>query len=143
MPYIRVWIHAVWSTKNREPYLQKAVRPIVFTHIAENAKLKGIYLDCVNGHTDHAHCLISLGGSQTIAKTIQLIKGESSLWINKSNLIKESFEWQDEYFAVLVSESQINAVRKYIDNQEAHHQKITFEQEYQEFISKYGFKLMK
>jgi len=70
---------------------------------------------------------------------MQLIKGESSFWINKQGLTKEKFEWQDEYFAVSVSESMIDKVREYIKNQEEHHSKKTFQQEYDEFINKYGF----
>ena len=143
MPYIRVWIHAVWSTKNREPLLANSIRSFIFKHIAENAKAKGIYLDRINGYVDHVHCLISLSGNETISKTMQLIKGEASFWINKNNLVPENFEWQDEYFAVSVSESSLDTVRKYIDNQEAHHSKVTFAQEYNEFISKYGFEVSK
>ncbi len=86
---------------------------------------------------------ISFNAEQTIAKTVQLIKGESSYWINKNNLCTEKFEWQDDYFAVSVSESGVDAVRKYIKNQEQHHSKKTFQQEYDEFIEKYGFKIMK
>jgi REP element-mobilizing transposase RayT len=71
---------------------------------------------------------------------IQLIKGEASHWVNKSGLLKERFEWQDEYFAVSVSESQVSAVRSYIANQENHHKKNTFEEEYQEFIKRYNLK---
>jgi REP element-mobilizing transposase RayT len=80
-----------------------------------------------------------LGIDQTIQKVMQLIKGESSYWINKNRLTKEKFEWQDEYFAVSVSESMLDKVRDYIKNQEEHHRKKTFQEEYDEFISKYGF----
>ncbi len=66
MPFVKVWIHFVWSTKNREPFLKDEIRPNVFQHIQENAKEKGIYLDFINGYTDHVHCLISLGTDQTI-----------------------------------------------------------------------------
>ncbi|MEO9257335.1 MAG: transposase, partial [Crocinitomicaceae bacterium] len=111
----------------------------VWNHIRENAKEKGIFVDFINGYEEHCHCLVSLGVDQTIQKTMQLIKGESSFWINKQELTKEHFEWQDEYFAVSVSESMINTVRNYIKNQEEHHGKQTFQQEYDEFISKYGF----
>ena len=71
---------------------------------------------------------------------MQLIKGESSFWINKHQLTKQKFEWQDEYFAVSVSESVVDKVRNYIKNQEIHHAKKTFQEEYDEFIDKYGFK---
>lgn len=100
---------------------------------------KGIFIDFVNGYSDHCHCLVSLGIDQSIQKVMQLIKGESSFWINKNELTKEKFEWQDEYFAVSVSESMLDKVRAYIKNQEEHHNKKTFQEEYEEFITKYGF----
>ncbi len=139
MPYLRVWIHAVWSTKERRPLLTQENRQFVFDHISQNAKSKDIFIDCINGYYDHVHCLISLGSEQTISKNIQLLKGESSFWINKNKLSSEKFEWQDEYFAVSVSESQLDAVRKYISNQEEHHKKKSFSEEYDEFIRKYNF----
>ena len=141
MGYTKVWIHLVWATKKREAVLNKELRSQLFSHIRENAKNKNIHLDFVNGFTDHIHCLISLDADQTIAKIVQFIKGESSYWINQQKLLKQKFEWQAEYFAVSVSESNIDKVRAYIKNQEQHHQKKTFEQEYQEFIEKYGFVL--
>jgi REP element-mobilizing transposase RayT len=116
---------------------------MVWNHIRDNAKEKGIFIDFVNGYSDHCHCLVSLGVDQTIQKVMQLIKGESSFWINKNGLTKDKFEWQDEYFAVSVSESIIDKVREYIKNQEAHHSKKTFQDEYDEFITKYGFKRYK
>jgi REP element-mobilizing transposase RayT len=80
-----------------------------------------------------------MGGDQTIQKIIQLVKGESSHWINKNEFAKGKFEWQDEFFAVSVSESMIDKVRNYIKNQENHHKRQTFQEEYDEFILKYGF----
>ena len=144
MPFIKVYIHFVWSTKNRIPFLDSLeLREKVWNHIKDNGKKKGIFIDFVNGHEDHCHCLVSLGSDQTIEKVMQLIKGESACWINKESLTKQKFEWQDEYFAVSVSESGINNVREYIKNQDEHHKKKTFQEEYDEFIKKYGFKIMK
>ncbi len=144
MPFIKVYIHFVWSTKNRETCLStKEKRQLVWQHIRENAKEKDIYVDCINGYSDHCHCLISLGVDQTIQKTIQLIKGESSFWINKHKITEQKFEWQDEYFAVSVSESMVEQVRNYIKNQEEHHKRKTFAQEYDEFILRYGFERFK
>ena len=143
MPFIKIWIHLVWSTKNRQPFLTASIRQKVFAHIKENGHLKDIYMDFVNGYTDHVHCLISLNKQQTISDVVHLLKGESSHWINKNNLCKENFKWQDDYFAVSVSESGVNRVRNYIKNQEAHHAKKTFDKEYREFIEKYGFELIK
>ncbi|WP_315056771.1 IS200/IS605 family transposase [Chryseobacterium indoltheticum] len=141
MPFIKIYIHLVFSTINRIPFLNSTeVRVKVWKHIKENASSKGIYLDMINGYSDHCHCLISLGSNQNIEKIIQLIKGESSFWINKNQLTKDKFAWQDEYFAVSVSESMIESVRNYIKNQEIHHKKKSFADEYQEFIDKYNFK---
>jgi len=148
MPFIKVYIHFVWSTKNRIPFLNnKELRVKVWNHIKENAREKGIFIDFISGYSDHCHCLISLGSDQTIQKTIQLTKGESSFWINKQNLIDESvlnkydssFEWQDEYFAVSVSESILDKLRDYIKNQEVHHQNKSFQDEYDDFLLKYNF----
>ena len=113
------------------------MKQIILTHIKENAKSKGIYIDFLNGHKEHFHCIVSLDAEQTLAKTMQLIKGESSFWINKNNYAQGNFEWADEYFAVSVSESQIDNVREYIKNQEIHHKRKSWEDEYNEFIEKY------
>ncbi len=99
MPFVSIWVHVVWSTKNRYPFLKKEIRSKVFAHIKDNAKAKGVFLDRVNGYMDHVHCLISLGTEQNIAKVVQLIKGESSFWIYKNSLCPQKFEWQQEYFA--------------------------------------------
>ena len=139
MSFVKVYIHFVWSTKNREPFLNsKDLREKVWHHIVSNAKEKGIFIDFINGYTDHCHCLISLCGDQTIQKIIQLIKGESSFWINQQKLTKTKFQWQDEFFAVSVSESMIDKVREYIKNQEEHHKHKSFSEEYNDFIVKFG-----
>jgi putative transposase len=143
MPWVKVWIHFVWSTKNREPYLSDGIRLKVFQHIRENAKQKGIYLDFINGYVDHAHCLISLGTDQTMEKIMQLIKGESSFWINQNRLCPAKFGWQDEYFAVSVSESNVPSVRRYIANQEEHHKAKSFDDEFEGFMKRAGFQRFK
>jgi putative transposase len=140
MPFVKVYIHFIWSTKNRVPFLDSInLRTKVWNHIRENAKKKDIYIDHINGYSDHCHCLISLGTNQNIEKVMFLIKGESSYWINRNKLTLQKFEWQDEYFAVSVSESMLDRVRKYIRNQETHHKRKTFQEEYDELITKYGF----
>jgi len=140
MPFVKVYIHFVWSTKNREPFLEtKEIRDKVWFHIKDNAQKKGIFIDFINGYSQHCHCLVSLGIDQTIQKTIQMIKGESSFWINKEGLTKSKFEWQDEYYAVSVSESMIEKVRNYIKNQELHHNTHSYVDEIDNLISKHGF----
>lgn len=140
MSYIKVYIHLVFGTKNRYPYLNnKLIREKLWNHIKENAKFKGIYIDFINGYKDHCHCLVSLGVNQTIKDIAQLIKGESSFWFNKEKLHSSKFKWQEEYFAAPVSESMIASTRKYIKNQEEHHKKKSFKDEYNEFLLKHGF----
>ncbi|MEI7596476.1 MAG: IS200/IS605 family transposase [Bacteroidota bacterium] len=140
MPFIKVYIHFVWSTKNRYPFLNnKELRQNVWQHIFDNARSKGIFIDYISGHNDHCHCLVSLGSDQTIQKTMNLIKGESSFWINKNKLTTETFEWQNDYYAASVSGSMIKKTRLYIKNQEEHHKTKTSQDEYDEFISKYDF----
>jgi REP-associated tyrosine transposase len=139
MSWISIWVHLVFSTKNREPYLyNKEIRNKVFQHIKENAREKNIWIDTINGYHDHAHCLISFNKDQSISKIAQLIKGESSNWINKNKITKTKFLWQDDYWAVSISESHVKEVRKYIHGQEAHHKKQTFGEEVENFMRKFG-----
>ena len=140
MPFVNVYIHTVWSTKNRVAFLStKEMRQKVWQHIRENTQKKGVFIDFINGYSDHCHCLISLGVDQSIQKIMQLIKGESSYWINKQKLTSNKFEWQDEYFAVSISKSMIDRVRNYIKNQESHHKTKSFKEEYDVFIDRYQF----
>jgi putative transposase len=140
MSYVKSWIHAAWGTKDRTPVLSKELRLKLFPHMKENAKAKGMYIDFVNGYYEHVHCLMLVNADMSIAKSIQLIKGEASHWINQQKLLPLKFEWADDYFAASVSESMIDKVRDYIKNQEEHHKKITFTQEYEKFIEKYNLK---
>ncbi|TLD43374.1 MAG: putative transposase [Candidatus Jettenia ecosi] len=137
MAFVKIMIHAVWGTKNREPYLTNDIRTVIIKHIKENAKNKEIFIDTLNGYTEHLHCLLGLNADMSISKTMHLIKGESSFWINKQKITPYTFEWADEYFAVSVSESILDKVRLYIRNQEEHHRKVVFNQEYEEFIRKH------
>ena len=139
MAFVKIMVHAVCGTKSRYPFLTKEIRPIVYEHIRQNAKSKQIFIDSINGVEDHIHVLLGLNADMSMAKTIQLIKGEASFWINKQKMTPSSFEWADEYYAVSVSESQLQKVRDYIDNQKEHHRKKTFQEECDEFLKQYAF----
>lgn len=140
MSWVRVWVHFVFTTKNRQRILKPhELRKELFEHIKENANKKGIFLDTINGYEEHVHCLISLSKEITISKTMQMIKGESSYWFNRKENIKNKLSWQDDYWAVSVSESHLEKVRNYINNQEEHHRGKTFEEEVKEFIKKYNW----
>lgn len=139
MPYTKVMLHFIWATKNRQPIISNELKPSLLAHIKENSIKKDIFIDTLNCVEDHIHLLISLGTEQTISKVVMLIKGESSFWINQQKIIKHKFEWQDDYIALSVSQSAIESVRNYIANQEEHHRKKTFHQEYEEFLKVHGF----
>ncbi len=143
MSYVRNWLHCVWGTKNRYPFLNSGNKSEIIDHIRKNAKEKLIYIDCINGHKEHMHCLINLHPDQSLAKVMQLIKGEASFWINKNQVTPSKFEWADEYFAVSVSESQLSIVKQYIADQEQHHHQKTWQEEYDEFMTIYGFNKIK
>ena len=143
MSWVSIWVHLVFSTKNRESFLHKEIRKQVFQHMKQNAEIKNICLDSVNGFTDHAHCLISLNKDQSISAVAQLIKGESSFWINQNKLTENKFVWQDDYWAASVSESHVKQTRAYIFNQEEHHTQKTYNEEVELFMNKYGWKYIK
>jgi REP element-mobilizing transposase RayT len=134
MSFVSIWVHAVWGTKNREPVLEEDIREEICQHIIQNSVEKNFYIDSLDGHFDHLHSLMTLNPGMSISKQMQLIKGESSFWVNDNKLIRGHFEWADEYFAVSVSNDKLDKVREYIRNQKEHHKKITFLDEYNAFV---------
>jgi len=143
MSYTTIWLHCVWSTKNRDHLISSIFRPVLLDHFREQAKEKNIFLDYINAHEDHVHALINLGKQQNIADIMHQLKGESSFWINKVDVMPFKFQWQDDYFAISVSPSHVERVRRYIQNQDEHHREITWEEETEIFIKKYGFERLK
>jgi REP element-mobilizing transposase RayT len=141
MSWTRIFIHLIFSTKDRVRYLDtKELRRKTSLHIKKNAMIKNIRLDCVNGYSDHTHCLLALEKDQRISEVAHLIKGESSFWINKNNLTPRKFAWQNDYWAISVGEKQIESLRNYIHHQEEHHRAKSFDEEIQEILERYrGF----
>jgi REP element-mobilizing transposase RayT len=140
MSYVRIWVHAVFSIKERAlQTLDKMGKDTLIIHIKQQCNLKKIYLDSIGGYREHLHLLISLGSQQKIADVMHDIKGEASFWANKQKLFAHKLEWQDDYFAVSVSESQVKKVRNYIRSQEEHHRHKMFAEEVNEFLEKYGW----
>lgn len=138
MSYVKIILHCVWSTKNRQPLLSdRSQRETLFAHICANAKEKGIWVSLVGGYVDHLHLILYLGKDQIPSKVLQLIKGEASHWFNKQ--YARRLEWQDDYFTVSIGESQLTAVGNYILNQEEHHRHKSFQEEYEEFMRVYKF----
>jgi REP element-mobilizing transposase RayT len=134
-------IHAVWGTKNKEHLIHTELRSAFLEHIKENAKAKGIFIDTINSQPEHVHCLFALNADMALSKALNLIKGESSFWANQQKLTRNHFEWAVDYFAASVSESQVGKVRTYIRNQDEHHRKVSFQEEYEIFMKAYGFNI--
>ena len=137
--FIKIWIHAIWATKERAPL----VKPSVESNIYEYMRSQFIELGCpvriINGMPVHVHCLFQLSREKSIADVIKQVKGSSSHYVNEQNLIVEKFAWQTGYAAYSVCESQLEKVFQYIKNQRAHHAKKSFNDEYNEFLKLYGF----
>ncbi len=139
MSYVKIWLHAVWGTKHRKPFLANGLLRTMCEHIKENAWDKKIHIDRINGYDDHVHVLMLLNKEYSIAKQIQLIKGESAYWANEHKLFDESFGWAVRYFAASVSGRKVPAVRAYIDMQQEHHKSMTFADEFAHFLKSSGF----
>ena len=107
-------------------------------NLSEYALENGIYMKINYFNTDHTHTLIDLPTNLSIEQSIQLLKGSSSHWINQNRLVRGRFSWGRGYGAFSVSHSDVGRVAKYIADQESHHRKRTFEDEYQLFVEKYG-----
>ncbi|HQV67587.1 MAG TPA: IS200/IS605 family transposase, partial [Saprospiraceae bacterium] len=134
----KIWIHAIWSTKDRHPFIHSNVEHKIYHFISEQFREQGCPVSIINGMPDHLHCLFLLSPQKSIAEVIKQIKGSSSHYINQNNLIVDKFSWQTGYAAYSVSESVVDKVHNYIHNQKQHHAKKTFQQEYDEFIKLYG-----
>ena len=134
----KIWIHAIWSTKDRHPFFHSNIEHKIYHFISEQFREQGCLVSIINGMPDHVHCLFLLSPQKSIAEVIKQIKGSSSHYINQNNLIVDKFSWQTGYAAYSVSESVVDKVHNYIHNQKQHHAKKTFQQEYDEFIKLYG-----
>jgi len=141
MSHLKILVHCVWTTRNRVPQLKDSIREAVISHILENSRTKDIYIDKLNGYNNHLHALISLGGKQNISDVMQLIKGESSFWINKNKLTIHRFEWQNDFWAVSIGIDHLKNLRRYIGNQVQHHRKKPLEDELDRLIKEYGLEI--
>ncbi len=134
----KIWIHAIWATKERMPLIQANIENTLHHFISEQLKEQGCPVRIINGMPDHLHCLFLLNPQKSIAEVIKQIKGSSSHFVNQHNLIEDKFAWQTGYAAYSVSESVVDKVYQYIKQQKQHHQKKTFEHEYDDFLKLYG-----
>jgi len=131
MPYTAIWIHAVWATHQRHPWLTASIRTALRQHLRDQAKRQNIHLTDVDGFTDHVHILFGLAPDQTLSKVIY--------WLNHQGFIVSGpFRWQSEYWPGSVSPSGLARVRAYIAGQEAHHQFTSFAEECEQLFKGLG-----
>ena len=137
MSYVSSYFHCVFSTKERQRLITPALRDRLWPFlggIARQNKMKAVE---IGGVEDHVHILLSLPSTTAISKVLQLIKGGSSKWIHETFPEHRLFAWQEEYGAFSVSVSQLDKTIEYIKGQEAHHRKMTFQEEFLALLKKH------
>lgn len=135
----KIWIHAIWATKGRKPFIIEGVERHLYTFMEKQLREFGCPVRIINGMPDHVHCLFLLNPQKSIAEVIKQLKGSSSHFFNQKDFIPEKFAWQTGYASFSVSESVLEKTFLYIRNQKSHHRKKTFQQEYDDFLELYGF----
>lgn len=131
-------VHVIFSTKDREKRLTTELQPKLWPYMAGIAHHHGFEALKIGGFSDHAHALLLLPPSMPLAKAVQMLKGSSSHWLHQTGSIGQNFSWQEGYGAFSVSASQTEDVTQYIANQPEHHAKRNYEEEFLEFLKKYG-----
>jgi REP element-mobilizing transposase RayT len=135
----RLWTHLIFSTKGRFPFLNdKVLRREMHAYLAEMLRKHDCETLIVGGVEDHVHSLFALSRKHAIASVIKEVKRASSGWIKKTSPKLSKFHWQGGYAAFSVSQSNLTEVIRYIENQEEHHRRVTFQHEYRAFLNAYG-----
>ena len=130
MSYVCSYAHCVFSTKDRRPFITPGFRDQLWPYLGGIARENDIKALSIGGVEDHVHLLLSLPATMPIAKAMQLIKGGSSKWVHETFSEQRLFAWQAKYGAFSVSVSQVDRIISYIENQETHHRKTTFQEEF-------------
>jgi REP element-mobilizing transposase RayT len=134
----KIWIHAIWSTKECQPLISHNLENKIYNFLYEEFVALGCPVRIINGIPDHIHSLFLLNPQKAVTDIVKYVKGSSSHTINKQNLIAKKFSWQTGYAAYSLNESQLERVFHYIRNQKQHHLKKTFLQEYEELLALHG-----
>jgi REP element-mobilizing transposase RayT len=135
----QIYVHFVFSTKERRPFLKdKDLRERLHAYLAGTCN--GLDSPCliVGGVEDHVHVLCRLSRTHSVSETVKELKRESSLWIKRQGRHMDTFHWQDGYGAFSVSPSHLAALTRYIRDQEQHHRKESFQDEFRRLLKKYG-----
>jgi len=133
-----ILLHVVFSTKYRKPYLADAWRDDLFAYIGGIVKDHKAILLRAGGIEGHIHLLLRIHPEYAISKTVQLLKANSSKWINEQRKLPGKFQWQRGYGAFSVSQSMAEAVKQYISSQKEHHETLSFHDEYLAILNKHG-----
>lgn len=136
--HVKIWVHLIWGTQKKERVLHRDLRINLFEHIVKISGEEEIEIEKMNIQPEHVHLLFCLPSDKSIGVIAKKFKGESSHWINDGNLTKCKFRWQRGYGAFSVSASQLDRIKKYIENQDEHHKRQSFKEEYDEWARKYG-----
>ena len=133
-----ILVHLIFSTRNREPFITPTIESELFPYVAKILReLKSPSL-AINGTSDHLHVLFALGRMVTVAALVEEVKTNSSKWIKTKGWEFKNFHWQRGYGAFSVGQSNVETVKRYIRNQKEHHRRVTFQDEYREFLKRYG-----
>ncbi len=135
--HVSVYLHVVFSTKNRFPFLTSKIEPELFAYVGGILNNLGCRLLAANGTENHVHLLISIDKNVQIPKLVGTIKRESSKWLKARSHMLSKFGWQDGYSVFSVGHTQLPDVKKYIAGQKVHHAKKLFEDEMRTFYRKY------
>jgi putative transposase len=135
----QIYLHLVFSTKNRVPFLQdKAIRDEMHNILGGTCNNLGCPVIRVGGVADHVHILCRLGRTIDVADLFKALKRDSSIWIKTKATGLADFYWQNGYGAFSVSPSHVEALRTYITNQEEHHRTETFQEEFRRLLTTYS-----
>lgn len=140
MSYVCSYYHCVFSTKERRPLISPDLRDRLWPFLGGIARENDMAAIAIGGVADHTHMLLSLPPTMPIAKAMQLIKGGSSKWVHDTFPEQRLFGWQTKYGAFSVSVSQLDRTIEYINNQETHHRKVTFQEEFIALLKKHRIK---
>ncbi len=132
-----LYIHLIFSTKERVPCLSASVRPYLHACLATVLANLNSPAVLINSVADHVHLLFNMGRTVTLAQVVEDVKKSSSKWIKTQGTALAGFAWQAGYGAFSVSESNVPKVANYIRDQEEHHRVKTFQEEYREFLAKH------
>ncbi len=135
--YHQVYLQTVFAVKYRNSIINKSWKEQLFGVIGNLINEANCKTLIVNGVEDHVHCFIGLRPVVSISELMKTVKAKSSKYINDHKLTPERFEWQEGYGVFSYSQSAVDSVYRYIENQEAHHKKQTFKDEYLEFLKKF------